>query len=649
MSLPKSIKTTKVVAKEINVINHKEVSYKNNKYIVCYIPFNNDDKLFVIDESRKEDIINKKWAFKKESGYISRSITNEEKRSELYLHNFVMNNIDQTLLIDHINDHGCDNRLENLQILNKHEYNNNIKRHFNLPTDCGIKVEDIPKFIAYRKGNTSHGDIFIIDIKLSSGDIKWHSTSSKSMDTKTKLNQTIEKLNEFNKINPELIKLNKKINNNNKQNELKKSYNEILLLSNYPIEIINKNLILLENEIKIDPKIEVKYNDPKIEVDNTFQINSEINDTVYLNEIKKIKPIKVNEINIALPQEKATNISRSRNKLFHCNVEYNNKKYTVGCCNGLNKENTLFVFDYEETNFIIKNKWYLSKKNKYIYTSFINDGVVKYLYQHIYVMDGLVFDQDNALSIDHINQIGRDNRLENLRKLTQSHQNINRRKLKRKVELPEGCGINPQDIPTNIYYRKPEGLHGERFYIDIKFSEFPFTWYSTSSKSIDLQTKLQHAILRLKQFKKENPQYSNLLDDLTDVDNRNDLRKSFNEIIKLSGFPQEVIEQNLVPVEHEKEVIEDQEAQDLATQLIEQGYKNVTSSLPLNCGITPDMIPKYCYYKPAKDKRGDKFIIERHPKLTEKGIRQWATTESKTKTIKEKFDLLMDKLNDLEK
>jgi hypothetical protein len=140
-----------------------------------------------------------------------------------------------------------------------------------------------------------------------------------------------------------------------------------------------------------------------------------------------------------------------------------------------------------------------------------------------------------------------------------------------------------------------------------------------------------------------------LVDGIKNVDNRNDLRKSFNEIIKLSGFPQEIIEQNLVPVEDETEIIEDQEAQDLAKQLIDQGYKNITSSLPLNCGVTPDMIPKYCYYKPAKDKRGDKFIIERHPKLTEKGVRQWATTESKTKTTKEKFDLLIEKYKKLEK
>ena len=120
MSLSRHLKTTKTVVKEINVINHKEVNYKNKKYIVGYIPFKDDDKLFIIDESKKTDIIEKIWSFKKESGYIAKSNTNGGERSELYLHNFLMNkldNNDQTSFIDHINDHGCDNRLENLRIL----------------------------------------------------------------------------------------------------------------------------------------------------------------------------------------------------------------------------------------------------------------------------------------------------------------------------------------------------------------------------------------------------------------------------------------------------------------------------------------------------------------------------------------------------
>ena len=141
--------------------------------------------------------------------------------------------------------------------------------------------------------------------------------------------------------------------------------------------------------------------------------------------------------------------------------------------------------------------------------------------------------------------------------------------------------------------------------------------------------------------------YSNLLNDLKNVKQRNDLRKSFNDILKLSGFPKEIIEKNLAPLEEEPEEIIDQESKDLAKQLIDEGFKGVSSNLPSDCGITPDMIPKYCYYKPASEKRGDKFIIERHPQLVKEGKRQWATTESKSKNIKEKYDLMIEKINKL--
>jgi hypothetical protein len=56
------------------------------------------------------------------------------------------------------------------------------------------------------------------------------------------------------------------------------------------------------------------------------------------------------------------------------------------------------------------------------------------------------------------------------------------------------------------------------------------------------------------------------------------------------------------------------------------------------------MIPKYCYYKCCSKKRGDKFVIENHPKLDK---RVWSTTESKKFTTKQKFDLLLDKLKKL--
>ena len=60
------------------------------------------------------------------------------------------------------------------------------------------------------------------------------------------------------------------------------------------------------------------------------------------------------------------------------------------------------------------------------------------------------------------------------------------------------------------------------------------------------------------------------------------------------------------------------------------------------------MIPKYCYYKPESETRGDKFVIERHPGLNSEGKRQWATTESKKFTTKQKFNLMIARLNELD-
>lgn len=72
--------------------------------------------------------------------------------------------------------------------------------------------------------------------------------------------------------------------------------------------------------------------------------------------------------------------------------------------------------------------------------------------------------------------------------------------------------------------------------------------------------------------------------------------------------------------------------------------KKSLKELPADSGLTKDMIPKYCYYRPASDKRGDKFVIDRHPKME---ARQWATTESKAVSTKDKYQALLAKLREL--
>jgi hypothetical protein len=234
-----------------------------------------------------------------------------------------------------------------------------------------------------------------------------------------------------------------------------------------------------------------------------------------------------------------------------------------------------------------------------------------------------------------------------LRILTQTHQNINQAKRERTIELPEGCDIDPQTIPKNIYYRKASGAHGERFSIDIKLGDGNrIRVETTKSKSIDLKTKLKFAILKLEEIKKTYPELQEIKD-VDDIDKRNELTKSFNEILKISGYPTRIINENLVDCEKLDETEFNEDEKKTAKKLLEVGTRGLKCKLPQDCGITHKMIPKYCYYVPESETRGDKFVIDRHPKLVENGDRQWSTTARKTISTKDKYTALIEKLTDM--
>ena len=129
----------------------------------------------------------------------------------------------------------------------------------------------------------------------------------------------------------------------------------------------------------------------------------------------------------------------------------------------------------------------------------------------------------------------------------------------------------------------------------------------------------------------------------------NELIQSFNAILDKSNYPKEVIKANLV------ELITDAATPIVINNNEEQMAKTVTdlhasgkkvNKLPQDCGITPDMIPKYCYYSPANDKSGDKFVINRHSGLGDK--KSWSTSSSKTVNTITKFESLIEKLKEIE-
>ena len=357
---------------------------------------------------------------------------------------------------------------------------------------------------------------------------------------------------------------------------------------------------------------------------------------------------------------KFINIKKEDNKTIkeinHEIVEYNDKQYIVAYT-PFKDEHILFVFDADDKDKVCYNSWFFQNQDNggYLRKDYIDsEGIKKPLYLHNLVMNKLTFEgKGQQETVDHINRVGVDNRKENLRMVTsQTAQNFNTKKRERKVKLPEGCDITPDMIPRNVWYIHPHGKHGEGFSIEIKgvktLNEGQFTWKSTRSTKVSLKVKLQETKLKLQEIINNNPELQDL-SDLANEDRRNELIQSFNAILEKSNYPKEVIKANLV------ELITDAATPIVINNNEEQMAKTVTdlhasgkkvNKLPQDCGITPDMIPKYCYYSPANDKSGDKFVINRHSGLGDK--KSWSTSSSKTVNTITKFESLIEKLKEIE-
>ena len=145
---------------------------------------------FVIDTVDLSGVKEHKWHLASGS-YIATSvkvdISGNEKKRELYLHNFLMKP-GARQVVQHISTNGLDNRRENLRIVDDSTVSichTKKKRIVELPPMCGIKLEEIPKHIWYVQANGYHRDRFAIEFKTEG--ILWKSTSSKEVSLKEKL------------------------------------------------------------------------------------------------------------------------------------------------------------------------------------------------------------------------------------------------------------------------------------------------------------------------------------------------------------------------------------------------------------------------------------------------------------------------------
>jgi hypothetical protein len=351
-------------------------------------------------------------------------------------------------------------------------------------------------------------------------------------------------------------------------------------------------------------------------------------------------------------------------QINHKDIIYEGNKYTI-CYTQKNEEPILFVIDSDDKDKVISYSWHLTANN-YISRTDYSDEIKKELYLHNAIMDKYQFNgKGQTETVDHLNRIGRDNRKENLKIKSQTEQNFNQSKRERDIILPKDCGIDANSIPKNVYYVGANGNHGECFEINI--AGFPqiipegkkkYYWRGSRSKGIDLKTKLTQAILHLKELRDKYPELKQSIKLSEDDDKeRIEKAKEFNNIIKYSGYPENIIAKNIIEIKDEFTKIDIDENNELAkykNEIKNMGVnrKAVNKKLPDNCGISIEMLPMYTgyYYAIEGNENSIYFTIDRHPKLIEKdGKRSWSTTRSIQVSITDKYNALMKKLAELQK
>lgn len=148
-----------------------------------------------------------------------------------------------------------------------------------------------------------------------------------------------------------------------------------------------------------------------------------------------------------------------------------------------------FFIDCEDEERVKTRQWSAATGGKYIGTNVVIEGKKKTLCLHNFVMNRLFFPGKGVKeSIDHINRNGLDNRKCNLRLVTQSEQNVNKKPTPRTSELPEGI---EHPLPKYIWYIKANGLHGDGFGVDMKTKGIK--WKTTRSRKVPIQEKLDQA------------------------------------------------------------------------------------------------------------------------------------------------------------
>ena len=183
-------------------------------------------------------------------------------------------------------------------------------------------------------------------------------------------------------------------------------------------------------------------------------------------------------------------------------LEYQKKRYTVAYI--IHRGEKLPILLDRDIYKNIKNlnkHWYINDKN-HVYCVHAKDDQQYQVYMHDIVIKMSSTGYKQGIPIIHINNIHFDNRYENLQfDLPEKEYSKNTKKKRRTINLKK-FGIDVNELPTYMWYLKPDKTHGGRFVVDIPNH---LNWRSTASKKVSLRYKLEEAKKYLRHMKKMRP------------------------------------------------------------------------------------------------------------------------------------------------
>lgn len=242
------------------------------------------------------------------------------------------------------------------------------------------------------------------------------------------------------------------------------------------------------------------------------------------------------------------------------------KIYNYAVCSlYYNGEKVPIIIDLNIYKIIVKldKSWHVNDKGLVVTTYKIHDNNgdnIKEIYLHDIVMK--LNNKNMNKPILHINKIGVDNRLCNLMYDTCDKDILkNIKKKSRTVNLPKESNINPDEIPSFVWYLKEDDTHGDRFIIELG----DIRWKSTASKKVSLRYKLEETKKYLRYLKYDRPDlfedYSmngdlnnegkKILDSFIEISQK----AGFNNIKKINNNTDKYIAQNLLGLSKEEIVL----------------------------------------------------------------------------------------------